>query len=295
MSCCMSGSRTDNDNGNDSNDGSTTDGAGTVIGQDPTEGGKVPAYYSPGGNTGPNQYYKGVYMDGGSVHSLGKNGTVAPMSADEVKKLKSGKIDATSSQNESGGNPAAYYMDKNGTWSLGTYQINTGNTMPGFLNYTKTTNPDLYNQLTSVCNGTVDSTCVTSDAFKDNWISVAKSSSVGDLQTAEFGFVASANYTPLVQSVKNSTGLDLSSQPIAVQQMAYSTAIQYGPNLGAKVISQALSGQDTSTMSTDSIINAISDKKISSVNSYFTKRTSENPSLVARWQRERITALNGGA
>ena len=59
-------------------------------------------------------------------------------------------------------------------------------------------------------------------------------------QSLQHDFIADTHYRPLVLAVKRSTGVDLDAASHAVREVAWSTAIQHGPQNGAAIMSRAV-------------------------------------------------------
>lgn len=289
MGCCMSGSRTANDNGNDGTDlvnSQTTDPAGTVIGDDGSAGGTIPYYGTPGGSmTGGNN--KGGPYTGATVHSLGTNYNPTKVSSDYISQMKSQNLDALSASSESNGNPAAINLDNNGYYAYGKYQMNSGTgSVNEFLAYEKVNNPTAYSQLMAAGGDSISGQ--QSSAFQSAWSNLANTdSSFSDDQTA---FIKTNYYDTAVSNLENQ-GVDVDNLSTGAKQLIWSTSVQYGAN--SSVMTNALANVNKSTMSSNDFINTLSDYKESTVSTYFSKSSSAVQSSVAsRFANERIGALN---
>ena len=286
MGCCMSGSRTDNDNGEDTINPLTTAPDGTPIGQDGSKGGTIPYYGTPGGSmSGGGKASGGPYV-GATAHSM-TNYNPSKVSSDYISKMKSSNLDALSSQNESSGDPAKVHMDNNGYYAYGTYQLNSGTgSVNKFLQYEQVNNPDAYEKLMAAGGGTVSGQ--QSSEFQNAWASVTGSnSSFADDQEA---FIKTTYYDKAVDSLEKS-GVNVDNLSTGAKQIIWSTAVQYGA--GTDVMTSALANVDKSNLTSTEFINTVSDYKQSTVSSYFKSSTSATQSSVAkRFASERVGALS---
>lgn len=273
---------------------STTDAVtatpdGTPLGKDGSQGGKLPYYSAPGGGVGratsENDRAGGGYVDAASEHATGAN-----YKASAANSKVSKELGGLSSKYESNGNPGAIGYDTKGGYSYGSYQIaaNTG-TMNNFLKYEQENNPDAYAKL--VAAGGVNGAVSGSSDFQSTWKSLATDSTFDADQKS---FIQSTHYDVAVSNIQNSTGIDINSRSLAVQDAVWSTAVQNGPN--SNVFKNAFSGKDTSTMSDSDIINAIYDERgkynSNGSLSYFSSSTAAVQNSVAnRLQNERSQAL----
>ena len=71
----------------------------------------------------------------------------------------------------------------------------------------------------------------------------------------------------MMNKLSNSKLGDLADKGPAVQEMIFSTAVQYGPNSG--VIADALKGKDVANMTDKDIVAAVQDYKAKTVSGYF--------------------------
>lgn len=103
-----------------------------------------------------------------------------------------------------------------------------------------------------------------SKAFTAKWQQLAK----GDpnFNHAQDNYIAETHYQPLVQKLQKS-GIDLSQRSQGIQEMIYSTGVQYGPS--TNVITAALKGKDVSKMSDEQIITTVQNYKADTISSYF--------------------------
>src|SRR5690606_15481898 len=101
------------------------------------------------------------------------------------------------------------------------------------------------------------------------------------------------HYEPQVQRVSNATGVDFGSKGRGVQEMLYSTGVQYGPN--SNVIVNALKGKNVHEMTDADIIRTVQSYKQQSVDRYFRSSSpAVRRSVAQRAQREgtKLLALN---
>jgi len=91
--------------------------------------------------------------------------------------------------------------------------------MKNFLSYVGKNNPDIARALAGKAPGTT--------AFNNAWKSLANNNSAA-FQSAQHEFIKSTHYTPALNSIKKSTGIDVSKRGPAVQEALWSTSIQHG-------------------------------------------------------------------
>lgn len=287
MGCCMSGSRANNDNGQDTSDitiTSPTAPDGTPIGKDGSNGGITPYYGTPGGSMTGGNPRGGPYV-GSTVHSLGTNYTPTKVNSDYINNMKSSNIDALSAANESGGDPAKINLDNNGYYAYGKYQLNSGTgSVNEFLKYEKVNDPDAYTKLMAAGGDRI--TGQQSKAFQNAWTEVAQNPSFSDDQQA---FFKTTYYDVAASKLKNA-GVDVDNLSTGAKQIIWSTSVQMGS--GTSVMTNAISGMDTKNMSSSDFINAVSDYKINNVNNEFRSSNQAVKSSVAkRFANERVAAL----
>lgn len=240
---------------NNSVTSSDTTPDGTPIGQDGSKGGTIPYYASPGGGGGQatltNDRNGGPYTASASEHATGKNYNPKPANKNVSKELG-----GLSEKYESNGDPGAIGYDRKGGYSYGSYQIasNTG-TMKNFLSYEKENNPSAYAKLMAA--GGVNGAQTGSSSFQSAWKDLASNDS--NFSSDQKSFIQSNNYDVAVSNIKNSTGLDINSRSLAVQDAVWSTSVQNGPN--SSVFKNAFAGKDVSKMSDSDVINAIYDER----------------------------------
>lgn len=76
-----------------------------------------------------------------------------------------------------------------------------------------------------------------SAAFTKVWKTIA-TTAANDFQAAQHGFIKKTHFDPLLAKVKAEDGLDLSARSHALQDVAWSTAVQHGP--GSSIIHKAI-------------------------------------------------------
>lgn len=147
------------------------------------------------------------------------------------------RLGSLSSRFESGHAPDAIGYDPVGGTSYGLYQISSrAGSMDRFLDFLDTAAPDTAARLRSA--GPAD-TGNRHGAMPEMWKTIA-STDPQEFQALQHEFIAETHYRPLVRAVQRSTGLDLESASVAVREVAWSTAIQHGPENGAAIMSRAV-------------------------------------------------------
>jgi len=127
---------------------------------------------------------------------------------------------------------------------------------------------------------------VGSKEFDEKWVSVAKSDP--KFYEAQRNYSYGANLHPMIAALKKNK-IDLTKRSIAVQQMLVSTANQYGPSIGADVITKALTldgGTSIENLTDEDLIRRVYKFKISNVSVNFKKSKDNWPGLIKRFERE---------
>lgn len=174
-------------------------------------------------------------------------------------KLNSWQLGQTSKQYESGNNgPGTISTGKgdNGGMSYGTYQIETKKgTMKEYLQYSNNYNHQL------------DGLVPTTTAFNQKWKQLAASDP--EFAKSQHSFITTQHYQPQLKKLEDN-GYDFSERGRAIQDMVWSTAVQYR-NRTLKVFQRAEqeSGLDFNTASNEEIIKAVQKSKLIHVNQYF--------------------------
>ncbi|MBN3859950.1 hypothetical protein GKC56_05455 [Neisseriaceae bacterium PsAf] len=168
-------------------------------------------------------------------------------------------LGSISSKYETGGRGAgtinSINSDKNdyGGRSYGSYQITQRN-VPNYLKNSRY--KDEFKGLK-----------VNTPAFDKKWREIAKRDPNGFAQDQR-NYIQKTHYEPQVKRLKQG-GIDFSNRSQAVQEMTWSTSVQYGGN--TDVIKNALKGKNVDSMSDEQIINEVQNYKAKTVNSYFGK------------------------
>ena len=140
---------------------------------------------------------------------------------------------------ESNGNPAAIGYDRVGGWSYGAYQIScNAGTMSQFIVWLAEKYPEFAQKLQMA--GGAKSASGGSMSFKSAWVELANDP---DFAVAQHEFIKSTHYEPLVIGVRR-LGLDIADRSGALQDVAWSTAVQHGVRGGINVFRNALDGRD---------------------------------------------------
>lgn len=177
---------------------------------------------------------------------------------------------APSSLYESGGRYDAINQNDTGGVSYGRNQIHSNN-MPEF---TSKYAPGVFDGLTP---GT--------EAFNQRWKEWATTAAGKD---AQHRYIDDTHFVPFNDKLKSTLGLDTTTRSPAIEELAYSTSVQFGP--GNTVFEKALAGRDVATMSDAEILDAVTKYKIDNVDTLFQSTpTSKRPGLVKRFHNERET------
>ena len=283
MGCCLSGGQlTQNFNKIDIKNDEAPDGI--KLGQDGSKGGTIPYYSTPGGGMSTTDTGAGPYVNNGSEHATGSSYT--PEKVTNVSK----ELGGLSANYESNGNPGAIGYDSTGGWSYGKYQIaaNPG-TMRNFLSYIQVNDTTAYTTLTSA--GGNSGALSGSTEFQAAWKNLAANNT--KFSDDQKGFIQTTHYDVAVNDIKNRTGMDVNTKPLAVQDVVWSTAVQNGPK--SSVFKLAFAGKNANAMSNEDIINAIYDERGRSSGGhlvYFGKSTPKiQKSVSDRFAKERKQAL----
>lgn len=198
---------------------------------------------------------------------------------DFAAKAAAGGLGSVSAQFESGGRGVATVSSgagDNGGVSYGAHQLATNNgSMMNFLN-SKEGQPFL-----AQFGGQAPGTAGFNAAYKN------LASTQGDaLAKAQDDYISRTHYAPQAAKLQNDLGFDVSKRGKAVQEMVYSTAVQYGGNTNA--IKRALQGLDLDSMTDSQIINTVQQSKAQNVGTDF-KSSSANvqAGVAARAENER--------
>lgn len=110
---------------------------------------------------------------------------------------------------------------------------------------------------------------------------------------AQSNYIKRTHYEPMLDNVMRGSGFDASGRGPAIQEMLYSTGVQYGT--GTSVINRALANHNPNSMTDEEIIRVVQDYKGKSVESYFRSSSrSVRESVRRRAYREmdQLLALN---
>ena len=152
--------------------------------------------------------------------------------------------ESVAAQEESGGNWCAYGYDRGGGASYGRYQIATRTgTMLKFFTFLKRTNRHAYRKLLRA--GGIRSASQGRRKFVNAWCSLSRGKAFRDSQ---FEFIYKTHYLVQVRKIRNATGYDVLSAPLAIQAMTFSTAIQQGPNTTVIVRAIQSGGDDSANI-----------------------------------------------
>jgi hypothetical protein len=127
--------------------------------------------------------------------------------------------------------------------------------------------------------------------FTQKWKQVA-SSEKEEFEEAQYQYFKGQYYTKGANNIKGA-GIDLSGRGNAVQEMIWSTSIQYGPGGARKVFVRALDGKDIGAMSDADIIEAVQNDKAKHVNEDFSSSPADTRAKIKnRIASEKAALLN---
>lgn len=166
-------------------------------------------------------------------------------------------------------------LDEGGA-SYGLYQMSTkAGTIQQYQKYTK------YNALKGLKPGTAE--------FDRAWKEVARKDPKG-FEEEQHAFVKK-NYYDRENARLKRYKMDFSSRGRGVQDMIWSTSVQYG---NKKIIENALSGKNVNAMSDAQIINTVQDYKLAHYEEHFAKsfkKGLKKKSIINRIKQERLDLL----
>lgn len=131
-----------------------------------------------------------------------------------------------------------------------------------------------------------------SAAFTSRYREVARNDAEG-FEKAQAAYIARTHYQPILAKTSQAVGQDLSQRGKAVQEMLYSTGVQYGPS--SSIVSTALRGKDVASMTDAQLISTVQDYKRDTVGTYFRSSSpAVQRSVANRAGREKakLLALN---
>lgn len=162
----------------------------------------------------------------------------------------------------------------------------TQGSLQSFVESLKGTAPDLYSQLAKYPLG--------SSQFNEAWYNIAEidGERFAQLQT---DYTKENYYGAIKKNLKNNYGLDLDKRSLALNAIAYSTAVQYGSgSLGQSHFKNAINkfGGNQATISDENLIIGVQDSKYQNVDSNFRSSSAEIRNGVRnRINREKEDAL----
>lgn len=196
------------------------------------------------------------------------------------------KLGVLSKKFESNGDAGAIGHDSSGGFSYGAYQLaSLRGSVKNFITFLETADPATAKALNDAGGdaGARDGTT----KFKTAWKTLAADATFFDLQ---HGFIKATYYDVFVGHVQGQIGLDITARGVAVQNVAWSTAVQHG--MRNSVFRRALKGQTIANGKTGdrAIIKAVYDER-RNVDRHFPKVPSLHPALIDRFNKEEADAL----
>lgn len=171
--------------------------------------------------------------------------------------------------------PGSRKFDKGGA-SYGLYQMSEkAGTIQQYQKYTK------YNALKGLKPGTAE--------FDRAWKEVARQDP-GGFAEEQHAFIKKNYYDRLSSRLKRK-GMDFSSRGRGIQDMIWSTSVQYG---NKKIIENALSGKNVNAMSDAQIISVVQDYKLAHHKEHFAssyKKGLKEQSIINRIKQEKLDLL----
>lgn len=227
-----------------------------------------------------------VWDDAGAVLQRGELDAFDRSPATRGGPRKAPSLGALSERFESNGKPGAIGFDSTGGYSYGSYQIasRTG-TLTRFLAFLGADFPAIAAALQAA--GGAAGGQAGSEAFQAAWRDLARTDPA--FAEAQHAFIGATHYEPFLVKLKGQLGLDVAGCSPAVQDVAWSVAVQHGP--GNRVFANALAGRDAATLGDDEIIDAVYAER-SRLMRYF-PRSSERvrAALASRFAAEHRLAL----
>ena len=165
-------------------------------------------------------------------------------------------------------------LDKGGV-SYGLYQMSENGTVQQYQKYTK------YNALKGLKPGTAE--------FDRAWKEVARQDPKGFAEE-QHAFIKK-NYYDRENARLKRKGLDFSNRGAGIQDMIWSTSVQYG---NKKIIENALKGQNVNAMSDAQIISVVQDYKLAHHKEHFAssyRKGLKEQSIISRIKQEKLDLL----
>lgn len=185
-------------------------------------------------------------------------------------------IGYVAAKEESAGDPNAVNPSDGGFYSIGKHQFNSGGTLQNFIRVSGWADrPDGFAGLDPNRDR---------DAFINRWREITNGPLGEEFGRDQHRFLVATHYEPQRAKLE-AIGVDVSGSR-AMQEMAYATGVQYGPN--SDIMVRALQGLPVSSMNDEGIIRAVYDYKIRTVPSYFPRQNArvQNYLVTGRFQTE---------
>jgi len=198
-------------------------------------------------------------------------------------------LGSLSAKYESNGKPGAIGFDNGGGWSYGAYQFaSLTGSVQEFLNFLAGANPGFAADL-NAAGGDAGARAGTEE-FKNAWKKLAADHS-DEFLGLQHAFIKKNFYDKFVSRVQGQINLDVNNRSLAVQNAAWSTAVQHGP--ANNVFKNALTNVQIADgrPGDETIINAVYAER-SKVETYFTKVPELHANLKERFTKEKTDALN---
>lgn len=183
---------------------------------------------------------------GGAQPGAGKSARRGQERADKSGRRAGGGAAATSAaelgglsaQFESGEEGiAAIGYDRHGGTSYGKYQISSrAGTMDRFLDFARQTAPDIASRLEAA--GPANTGGKTGEMPRV-WREIAEEDPAR-FEAVQERFIHESHYTPALQAVSRSAGLDKGALSPALREVLWSTAVQHGPAGATRIFARAL-------------------------------------------------------
>lgn len=133
-------------------------------------------------------------------------------------------------------------FDRQGGTCYGTYQISSkAGTMHQFIDYLSDKAPSWAQKLKAAGSA---NTGGRQGRMPEVWKQIA-AENPDKFSNLQHDFIQESHYLPAVQEISEKTGVDVSQQPRAVQEVLWSTAVQHGPRGAAKIFSKAVQRAQT--------------------------------------------------
>ncbi|NKM48797.1 hypothetical protein ELG83_24695 (plasmid) [Rhizobium leguminosarum] len=207
---------------------------------------------------------------------------VSASSPSQVQPGGQSTLGVLSEEFESNGDPGRIGWDRVGGWSYGKYQISAAKGV--FADFMRFLISGPYSGIGKTLNdgGGAKAAKKGDEGFRNLFTSLKANP---EFSQAQYDFIKISHYDPMVDRLRKT--LDVASSSIAIQNVVWSVAVQFGPKSGIVKIAADLVG----TTSDLNLINAIYDER-SKVNLYFPNSTQDvRDSVLKRFKRERAVAI----